>query len=158
MKAPARMPRYATAIPFGLAARAVPRDERAELIASARAGSVEAALAAAAMLFAGVHGAADLPLALDLLRGPAERGVAEAALMLGGVLWSIAGREAEGVTWLTGAAERGVAEAIYLLGLAYLRGQEVTCDLPLARALLVRAAEAGVADAQAELDLVEAGR
>jgi TPR repeat protein len=144
---------YMEGLPFYLAPR---ESERQRLINRARGGNIDAALAAASMLFAGEGGAAELPLACELLQGAAQSGSAEAQLMLGGILFTVPGREVDGLKWLHQAADAGLAEAVYLLGVAYARGQGVPSDREGARRLLRRAARAGIPEASLELERIVA--
>jgi TPR repeat protein len=137
----------------GLPFRLLPREsERQRLIDKARGGDLDAALAAASMLFAGEGGPADALRACELLQDAAEKGSPEAQLMLGGILFTIPDRAAEGVLWLKQAAEAGLIEAVYLVGVACARGQGVPADREGARRLLRRAARAGVVEAALELE------
>jgi len=115
-------------------------------------GSVEAAFAAAVVLLG--SGRADPARALELLRFAAGRGLKEAALMLGKILWSTQGSQHEGVELLSAAAAAGEAEALYVLGLACFRGQGVEKDLAVARELQLAAAMRGLPDAQFELSVL----
>jgi TPR repeat protein len=98
--------------------------------------------------------AAALQSALDALLRLAREGRAEAAQVVGRLLWAIEGSAAEGVKWLRTAAEAGEAEALHLLGLAYFRGQGTEKDLARASQLQRQAAKRGVVDAQFELSLL----
>jgi TPR repeat protein len=124
------------------------------LLVAAQAGDPEAAVAAACMLLHGHGGPTQLDRSLELLRSAAGGGHTRAALVLGRILWSTRGSEAEGAHWLRAAADADEREAVHLLGLAYLRGQGVRKNLTRARKLQLAAAQAGLPDAQYELSLL----
>jgi TPR repeat protein len=137
----------------GLPFRLLPRDgKRQRLLEKAQGGDLDAALDVSTMLLAGDGGAPEPQRACETLQPFADKGSAEAQLMLGGILFTIPGCESEGVAWLRKAAEAGLMEAVYLVGVACARGQGVPADREAARRHLRRAAQGGIAEAVLELE------
>ena len=82
----------------------------------------------------------DLPSAMRLLQGAADKGYAPAQARLGEIL-DHAEEDKQAVVWYRKAAEQGNAAGMYGLGVAYLTGQGVEKDFKLAHEWILRAAE-----------------
>jgi TPR repeat protein len=115
-------------------------------------GSDDAVVALAGMLIEGEGGERDFDSAFQLLDTAAQRGVRDAALLLGKLQlgWANPDAHTKGVTALVSAAAGGSAEASLWLGMAAMQGRGMTVSHEQAREYYRVAAEGGNADAQFE--------
>lgn len=88
----------------------------------------------------------DRQRAEEFFRKAASAGHTPAKTALG-IMAIRLGRKQEAMLWLGQSAGEGDARAQYLLGIAYYQGDAVKRDVPLAYALISRAADAGVPQA-----------
>jgi uncharacterized protein len=95
-------------------------------------------------------------IAQDYYRKAAARGHGPAQEKLGIALYGQPATRAEGLRWLEQAAKNKQAKAQYVLGVAHFNGDSAPKNWPLAYAYMLRAQNAGVLQAQAALDTMNA--
>jgi uncharacterized protein len=93
----------------------------------------------------------DLRIAQGWYEKAAQQGHAQSQAILGLILFQ-GGNRAAAMPWLRKGADHGDARAQYVLGTAMFNGDIVAKDWPRAYALMVRAADQGLAPARANLE------
>ncbi len=124
------------------------------LQAKAQAGDAEAQFQLGEAYRAGKGVAADPEAAIMWYRRATAQGHIRASEELGFALFAHGDRR-EAMPYIEKAAARGEARAFYLLGTAHFNGDYATRDWPLAYAQTERAAAAGLAAAQKNLELMD---
>ena len=124
------------------------------LQAKAQAGDAEAQFQLGEAYRAGKGVAADPETAIMWYRRATAQGHIRASEELGFALFAHGDRR-EAMPYIEKAAARGEARAFYLLGTAHFNGDYATRDWPLAYAQTERAAAAGLAAAQKNMELMD---
>lgn len=138
---------------LGVVAPAGAAPDLTALQAKAQAGDAEAQFQLGEAYRAGKGVAADPETAIMWYRRATAQGHIRASEELGFALFAHGDRR-EAMPYIEKAAARGEARAFYLLGTAHFNGDYATRDWPLAYAQTERAAAAGLAAAQKNLDLM----
>lgn len=124
------------------------------LQAKAQAGDTESQFQMGEAYRAGKGVGVDPETAIMWYRRAAAQGHIRASEELGFALFAHGDRR-EAMPYIEKAAARGEARAFYLLGTAHFNGDYATRDWPLAYAQTERAAAAGLAAAQKNLELMD---
>ena len=122
--------------------------------AKAQAGDANAQFALGEAYRAGRGVTANPDTAIGWYRKATDHGHIRASEELGFALFARGDRR-EAMPYIEKAAARGDARALYVLGTAHFNGDYTTRDWPLAYALTLRAASAGLPAAKKNLDLMD---